>query len=293
MREPDSERRARLERRCLEAAARQGFRGRFVEGSDGPSDWRAGIVDGVRSAISDGAGLVIAVGGDGTVGAAAQGVGDTGATFAVVPRGAANLFARALKIPFGFEAALAVAFDGSTRPVDLAFVNGRAVATMAGIGVDAAVVAATTAASKHAVGWVGYGLATLPHLLDHQHRFELRLDDGPAMTVRAQSVVVANLGVFPGGLVLSPRSRPDDGRLDVTALAPHGLFGWAAVFWGMVQAGHRHVVDGRLLTRQAGAVAITADVELPRQLDGEPVAASRELAVRIRQRALSVRVPRS
>lgn len=289
--EANSERRALLERRCLETASRQGFKARLLESSHGLSDWRERIVDGVRSAVAGGTRLVVAIGGDGTIGACAESLCNSGAALAVVPRGAANLFARALGLPFGFDAALAVAFRGSDRPVDVAFANGRAVVTMAGIGLDAAVVAATATVSKRALGWLGYGMATVPHLMDHPHRYEIRLDDGTEMTVNAQSIVVANSGVLPGGLAVSPQSRLDDGLLDVTLLAPRGPLGWPAVLWGMVQAGRRGVADRHLLSLPTRTVAISADRTLPRQLDGEPIPAGSDLAVRIAGRALTVRIP--
>jgi diacylglycerol kinase family enzyme len=292
VREADSQRRVRLERRCLEAAARHGYRAQFPQCPYARSDWREHIVGEVKSAVAEGARLVVAVGGDGTIGAAAEGVVETDAALAVVPCGAANLFARALGIPFGFEAALTAAFFGSDRSVDVAFANGRAVVTMAGIGLDAAVVAATTATSKNVLGWLGYGFATLPHLYDRPRRYEVRLDDGTALTVDAQTVVVANVGLLPAGLALSPWVRPDDGLLDVAVLAPRGPFGWAAVFWGMLQAGRRGVADRHLMLRQTCAVAISADRQLPRQLDGEPITPSNELAVQVAEGALTVRLPK-
>lgn len=292
VREPDSERRARLERRFLEDAARHGYTARFPKGPYAPSDWRERIVGEVESAVAEGTRLVVALGGDGTIGACAEGVANTNAALAVVPRGAANLFARALGIPFGFEAALDVAFFGSEASVDIAWANGRVVVTMAGIGVDAAVVGATTATSKSVLGWLGYGLSTLPHLYDRPHRYEMQFDDGTVMTVDALTVVVANVGLLPAGLLLSPWTRPDDGLLDVAVLAPRGPLGWAAVFWGMLQSGRRGIPDRHLMSRQTHAVAISADGALPRQLDGEPIAPSNELDVRVAERALTVRLPR-
>ena len=288
----DSMRRSRIEGRCLEVAGRNGLPARALESPDGRSDWRGRVVSEVQSAVAEGTDLVVAIGGDGTVGACAEGVCGTGATLAVIPCGAANLFARALDIPFGFEAALAVAFVGSDHRVDVALANGRAVVTMAGIGLDAAVVAATSAASKQALGWLGYGVATLPRLYDHPYRFQVRLDGATAMTLDARSVVVVNAGRLPAGLAPSPRLRPDDGLLDVTVLAPRGPFGWAALIWQMSRGGRRGGAD-RLASCQAGTVAISAEVELPRQLDGESITASSELVVRIAERALRVRLPRA
>ena len=52
-----------------------------------------------RDAVSAGARLVVAAGGDGTVRACAHALAGTGVPLAIVPRGTANLAARALRIP--------------------------------------------------------------------------------------------------------------------------------------------------------------------------------------------------
>ncbi len=287
----ESDRRGRLERRCADAASSHGLGPRFLERPRGAQDWRDRIVTEVRSAVDEGARLVVAVGGDGTIGAAAQGLWGTQAALGVVPTGAANLFARSLSIPFDLDSALEAAFLGRTRAVDLAVADGRAVVAMAGIGVDAAVVASTTTASKEALGWASYGLATLPHLFDRPRRFELRLDGGRATKVEAQSVIVANTGQLPAGLALSPMARADDGLLDVAVLAPRGPLGWLVLLFEMAQSGHLPVAAGRPGPLQARSVAISAEAALPRQVDGEALPPGRELAVQVLEAALSVRVP--
>ena len=103
-------------------------------------------------------GLVVAAGGDGTVRACAQALAGTQVPLGIVPLGTANLAARALGIPPRLGGSLAAAFGGHERRIDLA-VAGAAVgdagaragggaagltfAAMAGIGLDAEVVAAT------------------------------------------------------------------------------------------------------------------------------------------------------
>ncbi len=293
VREADGGRRGRLERRCTEAAVRHGYEPRLLESPQGAEDWRERIVTAVARAVADGVRLVVAVGGDGTVGATAHSLAGTEAALAVVPTGAANLFARALRVPFEFDAALSTAFLGSEREVDLAFVDGKAVVAMAGIGVDAAVVAATTSAAKEVLGWPGYGLATVSHLSGRAHHFEVQFDDGSTVAAEAQSVVVANVGTLPAGLALSPRVRVDDGLLDVAILAPRGPLGWAVLLSDMFRAGRLGIASARLAPRQTRAVTVSTESELPMQLDGEPIPPGRELAARIAEGALTTRVPRT
>ena len=81
-------------RRCLAAARNFGWEPVLAETSPGESG--LGLA---RRAVADGAGLVFAAGGDGTVRACAQALAGTGIPLAIVPLGTANLTARALGIP--------------------------------------------------------------------------------------------------------------------------------------------------------------------------------------------------
>ena len=94
-------------------------------------------------AVAAGASLVFAMGGDGTVRACAQALAGTPVPLAIVPRGTANLTARALGLPAGLQDALGVGFGSHERLIDLAVADGITYAARAGIGVDAAVVGAT------------------------------------------------------------------------------------------------------------------------------------------------------
>ncbi len=77
-----------------------------------------------RQAVEAGADLVVAAGGDGTVRACAEALAGTGIPLAIVPLGTANLVARALGVPARSDRALAVAFGGRDRLIDLGRVTG-------------------------------------------------------------------------------------------------------------------------------------------------------------------------
>src|SRR5262249_61741869 len=105
-----------------------------------------------RRAVAAGAGLVFAVGGDGTVRACAEALAGTAIPLAIVPRGTANLAARALGIPHPLGAALATGFGGDERPIHLATADGAAFAAMDRPGPDAAGVAAAPPALNARAG---------------------------------------------------------------------------------------------------------------------------------------------
>ena len=270
---------------CREAAARHGWRAEFLVTEKA----EAGVTA-ANSAALDGIDLVVAVGGDGTVRGCAEGLAKTGVPLGIVPHGTANLLARTLRVPGHPRAALAVALDSGSvdRTIDLAVADDVPFTAMAGMGLDAAVVAGTRL--KHQFGWLAYAMSGAVHLTLPPTRFSIRLDGGAPVERTARSVVVGNSGLLPGGFSLLPDARPDDGLLDVGVLAPRGPFGWPRVAT-RVLAHSRH--EDRMLERfQARQVEIIASAPLPREIDGELVTTSRSLTVSVQPGALTVRMPR-
>jgi YegS/Rv2252/BmrU family lipid kinase len=233
---------------------------------------------------------VVAAGGDGTVRGCAEGLADTDVPMGIVPLGTGNLLARTLGIPAHPRAALGVALDArhGTRDtkIDLATADGMPFTAMAGMGLDAAVVAGTKL--KHQFGWLAYAMSGAAHLAIPPVSFSIRID-GHTITREARCVVVGNSGLLPGGFTLLPEARVEDGLLDVGVLAPHGPFGWVQVATQVLTHSRHH---SRHLERlRARRVEITAEAALPREIDGEIVASARTLTVRVRPAALTVRMP--
>jgi diacylglycerol kinase family enzyme len=270
---------------CREAAARYGWRADVLVTEKA----EAGI-EAANSAALDGIDLVVAVGGDGTVRGCAEGLARTGVPLAVVPHGTANLLARTLRIPGHPRAALAVALDsgGVDRVIDLAVADEVPFTAMAGMGLDAAVVAGTRL--KHQFGWLAYAVSGAAHLSLPPARFSIRLDDAAPVEREARSVVVVNSGLLPGGFSLLPDARLDDGMLDVGVLAPRGPFGWPRLATRVLTHSRRQ--DQMLERFLARKVEITTRAPLPREVDGELVTAGRSLTVTVQPGALTVRMPR-
>jgi YegS/Rv2252/BmrU family lipid kinase len=279
----------RFRRRCRAAAAASGWEPSFLETTLGDRGLEL-----ARGAVAAGAQLVVAAGGDGTVRACAQALAGTRVPLAVVPLGTANLAARALGVPSGTGRALVAGFGGQERRIDLAVAEtggagALTFAAMAGIGLDAEVVAATPRLLKSRAGWLAYAASGIAHLAGRAERFTVRLDDGEPWAGGARCVVVGNAGLLPGGFVLLPRAQLDDGVLDVGILAPSGPADWLRVAHRVLTGSGRE--GGQLERHQARRVEITAETDLPREVDGEVISPGQCLTVTLLRRALTVRVP--
>jgi diacylglycerol kinase family enzyme len=278
-----------LERHCAEAARAHGWETELLVAEEGERN--AGLHHDLASYIEgEGERLVFAVGGDGTVRACARDLACSGVPLSIVPRGTANLFAKALGLPVDLDRALHTGFTGRERSVDIALAEGHPFVAMAGIGLDAAVVEATPQLFKRHLGWFGYALTGAAHVLAPARGVTLQLDGGEELVREARAVVVGNVGTLPGGFTLLGGARLDDGLLDVGVLKPRGLSGWASVARLAVagveaQAHFEHF--------QAAKVEVRADEPLPRELDGDLLPKGRSLSAEVLHKALVVRTPRN
>ena len=212
----------------------------------GPSLWLETSVEDpgtgqAAQAAADGAEVVIAAGGDGTVRAVAEGLRDADCALALLPSGTGNLLARNLNLSLNhLEESVATAFTGTDHAIDLGIADLRrangslethAFLVMAGIGLDAKMIVNQDEQLKKRFGWLAYIDAIGKALRDtNRMRMRFRLDDGPPKTMTAHTVLVGNCGSLPGNILLLPEAAVDDGLFDIVSLRPEGFFGWLEVW---------------------------------------------------------------
>jgi YegS/Rv2252/BmrU family lipid kinase len=242
-----------------------------------------------RAAAAAGVDVVLACGGDGTVTAAAAGLAGTVTPLAVIPLGTGNLLARNLGLPIDLSEALTVALTGRGRRLDTCRANGSLFLTMAGLGLDAKMLAGASEPVKKRFGWGAYVVAALRHLRDRPMRVRLRTDTGPPVRRRASGVIVGNVGALQGGVPLLPDAQPDDGLLDVVVLTARSWGSWLAVVLHVLL--RRSKATDRVLRRTFAELRIDLDRPHLWELDGEVMGRTRQLVINIQPGALTVRVP--
>jgi diacylglycerol kinase family enzyme len=241
-----------------------------------------------KAAVTAGAALVLASGGDGTVTACAGGVAGSGIPLAVLPAGTGNLLARNLGVPLGLDEALAVALTGTERLLDVGVANGRPFVVLAGLGFDAEMLADAGEDLKRRAGWAAYALSALHHLWDRPIRVELRADGGLPLRRWASGVIVGNVGTLQASIRLLPDATPDDGLLDVAVLTAWGVIGWLGLAADVLLLRRKTSHLTRLTCKQ---LTVTSRRPWPWQVDGEVIGPTRELQVSLLPGDLLVRVP--
>ncbi len=261
-----------------------------------------------REAVRNGARLVCALGGDGTVRAVAQELVDTGVALGLLPGGTGNLLSRNLRLPIDSLAeAAAAAFSGRDRTIDVGWLvvdpdetqragdlrtgadNVHCFIVMAGVGFDAQIMKDAPEGVKERAGWVAYVASGGKHLTDDPFSLELVVDGRTAVTGRARSVVVGNCGELTGGMVLLPDAEVDDAQLDVATISPENLTDWIGVASRVLTSR----ADGPSLQRDRGR-DLTVHVDPPQlcEVDGDVLTEARWLRFVLQPACLLVRIGR-
>ena len=306
---------ARLRESVRRAEHRHGWR---------PSRWHATTEEDPGSgqaarALEEGSRIVLVAGGDGTVRTVAEIIAGSGVPLALLPMGTGNLLARNLELGrLSLDAALDTAFTGRDRPIDVGRVDIQrpgghrdryVFLVMAGLGLDAQMIANTDPRMKRRVGWLAYvgGIArSLSKPGNGRVRIRYRLDEGRTQAMTVHTILIGNCGSLPANILLLPDAEIDDGLFDIVALRPKGFFGWLRVWSGIVwengvlrrsQVGRKIIAlspEARALRYLQGKdMVVRPDEPQEFQLDGDSFGMASAVRVWVEPGALIVRVPRA
>jgi diacylglycerol kinase (ATP) len=240
-----------------------------------PSADGADAVRLARTATEEGAEVVAALGGDGQVGAVANGILETGAgaALAVIPAGTGNDFARALgldrKDPL---AAARLLEDPLIRPIDAVrletperscfFVN------IGSAGFDAEANAYANQL-RYLKGTASYVVAVFVMLRRFRAgRFEITVD-GEAQSLPGMLIAVGNGVSYGGGMQVTPRALLDDGLLDMCVVGKVSKLEFIKTFPKVFRG--RHLDHPAIQTLRGRRVEVAAERTMQVFADGDHV----------------------
>jgi YegS/Rv2252/BmrU family lipid kinase len=227
-----------------------------------------------REATEQGAAIVAAGGGDGTINAVASTLVGTDTVLGVLPLGTLNHFAKDLGIPLKLEDAVRTLFEGKTATIDVAEINGKVFLNNSSLGLYPRIVRQREAHQKRGLPkWI----ALLPALFyvarNHSSLYlRLKVDDAQAEFRKTPFIFIGNNKYELAGLQIGKRNSlagarlwickaPDATRGGLLRLTLRALAGRlkdqdleateAKEAW--IETGSRHVhvsTDGEVLTME-------------------------------------------
>lgn len=245
------------------------------------------------SALAEGYDRFMVAGGDGTVLEVVSSLVGADAALALLPVGTGNQLAANMRLPRSVDRSIDVALGGRVRKIDVGMIDGQPFTCIAGAGFDADVVKPDSAV-KRRLGYLAYVHAAAAAAFSPKAS-ELRITvDGETHSCTGIGVEVANMPgltapLLPRPVDLVPDGKPDDGLLDVCALAVGTTWEFVSAMTSIMTGQLER--DERLRYYRGREVSVEADPALTVQIDGERLDSTTPFVARVKPGALNLLVP--
>ncbi len=228
-------------------------------------------VDQLQKGVAAAAGraVVVAAGGDGTLGLAAQSLA-ADVPLVPMPMGTENLLARHFGHHVDAEAVWETVRRGPVFRLDAGLANGRLFLIMASCGFDAEVVRAMHLTRRGHINRFSYAGPIIRAIRKYKFpAIKIRIDEDESGIPDCGWCMVFNLPKYAANLAIEPDAVGDDGLLDLIGMqkgsVPSGLKYTAAV------ALRRHLKLRDVFRRRGTVIELTSAARIPYQLDGDYV----------------------
>lgn len=230
--------------------------------------------------------VVVVAGGDGTFSDVMNALADAAVSLAYLPLGTGNALRHALGMDRDLVRSAHRIAAGSTRAVDLIRCDGKRLAFMASVGLDATVLRlmrAGSAAGRR--GFSDYAAASARAYFKEYRRcaVSFTVDETRNSAARLLNLAVVKQPYYGFGLNMVPRARFDDGKLHLLCLES----GWLGTVAGVVAA----LSIGNRTGRFYSGVQASVEFETPQefQSDGDWRGKAKGFRFEIAPRALNLR----
>ena len=265
-----------------------------------------------KRAVEEGFSMVIAGGGDGTVGATAKALVNTDCPLGILPMGTYNNFARALGLPLDLRAACQVLARGRVRRVDVGVANDEHYFFEAvGVGIDAELfpLGEEIKCGNWSRLWQAMKLAYRAEPSRIHFELDLPLSEAyrdsdefasshqdkvrpfavangkRGLDVSAFMLIVANGRYYGSGFTVAPGAVMDDGLFNVRIFRNFSKHELLKHFWSISR--RRYCYSPKIDSFTAREVEITSQTDLPFHVDGYRVGRL-PLRLKVLRRALKV-----
>ena len=236
---------------------------------------------------------IFTVGGDGTLRAAAEGLVGSDVALAPLPAGTTNVVARTLGLPLAPRQAALALTNAGPRPCDVGLcIDGsgaeRVFLMQTSLGLDAAVMAGVPSSAKNLVGRLGVAAFGFPIWWRYDYpTIRFRADGGDEEA--AVHLVANNIARYGGDFLIAPDAGFDTRHLHLVSYTRRGRLGALTFAVALVRGRHLELPGARC--RTISELRVEPPLEAPLQLDGDALAPSGPLTIRLAEARLNLLFP--
>ncbi|MGV7220151.1 MAG: diacylglycerol/lipid kinase family protein [Nitrospinales bacterium] len=209
--------------------------------------------------------VIIAAGGDGTIGEVICGVHDSGIPLGIIPTGTANVLAIEIGLKQNPETIAKTIAYGQLIKIHLGQVNDRIFFLMTSSGYDSRVVKSVSSSIKKVIGKGAYALAGIKEILRaKQSNLKVLVE---AIEYEASWVIVSNSKFYGGKFLLAPDTGLSEPGFSVILFNGQGAVGILLDLWTVFIGRTRQ--SSRVRMVNGGKITVSSQNEVPIQADGD------------------------
>jgi diacylglycerol kinase (ATP) len=223
-----------------------------------------------QKAVKDGFDVVVAMGGDGTVGAVIRGIAGSKVKFGIIPAGTENDIAGSLGIPDDLKEACAVIAAGHTRKLDLGQISTKKrkkfyFFMVSAVGLTATLYPLISKVPQGKLWGFKNAVMTILRFTSAPTVF-LTLDDESKIEVQTMLVTIANTPLSGVKNLVAPEASMEDGLLDI-AVYP-GFSKAELINYFFRSANEGSLPDGRIQRYRARKIKVKTSPKLDIAAEG-------------------------
>ena len=223
-----------------------------------------------KRAVKDGYDVIVAMGGDGTIGAVIRGIAGSKTSLGIIPAGTENDIARSLGIPEDLKEACKIIASGNIRKLDLGQISTKKrkkfyFFMVAAIGLTATIYPLIAEVPEGKLGGIKDALNTLLKFKSAPI-VNLTLNDESKIEVETMLVTIANTPVIGVKNLVAPEASLEDGLLDI---AVYPGFSKAELISYFLKTAHEgEISDGRIQRYKAKKIKVKTTPKLDIAAEG-------------------------
>ena len=242
-------------------------------------------VDLAREAAENGAEVVVAVGGDGTVNEVGRGLIGTSTAMAIVPCGSGNGLARHLMLPTNIARAIKIINHLEIHALDYCTINDQPFFCTCGMGFDAFISVKFAESGKR--GPMTY----LENILREGLRYKpsvytIEDETGTTKTYKAYLLSCANASQYGNNAYIAPQASMSDGMMDIIIMEPFDLLDAPGVSFDMMNKTLNK--SSKIKTFRSRQIVVHRPEPGPVHFDGDPAMMGTDITVRVVERGINI-----
>ena len=235
-------------------------------------------------AMEQGADIVVAIGGDGTVNEVARAIVHSQTALGIIPCGSGNGLARHLLLPMNLKKSIEIINSCEIHDLDYGIINGHPFFCTCGMGFDAFVSMKFAEAGKR--GPITYVENVLREGLRYKPETYVISDETGTKIRKAFLISCANASQYGNNAYIAPHASMADGLLDIIIMEPFEMIDAPQISMDLFSKTIEN--NSKIKMLKSSRVLVKRENEGYIHYDGDPIMAGKEIEIHVEHKGIKM-----